>query len=114
MRLLARAGNRNNSQRTKGKVMKHQENTPEEMIEVIQGEMAGKIIQLTNVGSYIPFESRGKGYGYNFERCKYRVKPEPRAVWVTFDSDGTVYDAVSDGGNMLHKRTYEKFTNGAE
>ena len=107
MRLLARAGNRDNSQRTKGQVMTHQE-----IIDLIQAHGEGKTLQLLGLDrKYEDFKSLSLDVLiYRLSQGSIiRVKPEPRTVWVNFNSNGTVCHSVHNSNLMIKGPTYFKF-----
>lgn len=59
--------------------------TVDQMIEVLTAYKAGKKIQYLSHGVWIDTD----GPGWFFHKFDYRVKPEPKVIWVNEYADGS-------------------------
>lgn len=67
--------------------------TIDEMIAVLQAAKEGKAIQWRHRGTSDQDWWNAPGnLGWNFDLHEYRVRPKPREVFVTYRSDGTLWD----------------------
>jgi len=64
--------------------------THDEMIAVIAHDKNGGVVQLRFQGEGDDKWSNGVtgSFAWNFEKFDYRIKPEPRSLWVSFNEYG--------------------------
>jgi len=64
--------------------------THDEMIAVIQADKDGSAVQyrLIRGGDDSWTDGKSGGFIWDFSKYEYRVKPEPRSLWISFDERG--------------------------
>lgn len=80
--------------------------TEQQMIEVIQAKRDGQTIQYRKQKSVMDW-AVVKDPVWDFSSCEYRVKPEPRTIWIRTYSDGStrVFDNEADALRTIFPNT---------
>lgn len=89
--------------------------TVDQMIEVLTAYKAGKKIQFYHVCGWVDCNNPA----FDFISTKYRVKPEPRVIWVNeyADGSGSGYTSEADAKAFLgnhHKRVAVRYVESPE
>ena len=66
--------------------------TTDDMIDVLTAFRDGKDLQFRRGDESRPWEDT-ENPRFNFNICEYRVKPEPRTIFLRFNSNGSVLEA---------------------
>lgn len=65
-------------------------NTLQEQLKIIQAAIDGKSIEFRAIHSGIDWETSHNPAGFNFPAYVYRIKPEPRVIYVNEYSDNNL------------------------
>lgn len=63
-------------------------NTIDEAIEILQAMKEGKQVEYKSGDSWTHLAYQGSSYLPNFYHLTYRIKPEPREIWVNIPFNG--------------------------
>lgn len=78
--------------------------TVDQMIEVLTAYKAGKKIQFYHDGKWI--DCHNNNPAFDFINTGYRVKPEPKVIWVNEYADGSGMTHLSEEMAKLAGRDY--------